>query len=104
MPRFVGALRDMKIAAAVGIVAEALLALRAFKLGGNLVGRHPWLEISQMPGAPIAERVFNHRSVSAALTFAVIFQGATFTIIALGMLYGYRVVRNGMDNSRRRTS
>jgi hypothetical protein len=93
MPKSIGTLRDVKIAALIGGAVEALLACCAFEMGGDLVGRHPWLEISQMPGAQIAERLFRWVGLAQALTFAVLFQGIVFAIIVLGILYGYRLLQ-----------
>ena len=89
----VGTFRDVIIAAAVGVAIESLLAWRAFEMGSELVGRHPWLEISQMPGAQISEQLFRHTGLTQALAFAIVFQGAAFAVIALGALYAYRLVR-----------
>jgi hypothetical protein len=46
-----------------------------------------------MPGAQIAELLFHHIGVAQSLTFAIAFQGAGFMIIALGILYAYRLVQ-----------
>ena len=81
-------LRDLKAAALMGVATEALLAILAF----DLVGRHPWLEMSQMPGAQIAERVFNHSGLPTAVAFALIFQAALFTVLILGITYACRLL------------
>jgi hypothetical protein len=92
-PNAIGTLRDLKRAALVGAATEAILAWFAFEAGSELVAKHPWLEISQMPGAQIAELLFHHIGVAQSLTFAIAFQGAGFMIIALGILYAYRLVQ-----------
>jgi hypothetical protein len=85
-------LRDLKIAAFLGFATELLLAGRMFAAQGEL-GYHPWLEISQMPGAQIAERVFRHSGlrIEAPLAFAIVLQAIFYGAIALGIIYFCRI-------------
>ncbi len=93
MSRTINTLSDLTIAATAGTVTEAILAVRAFELGSELMGRHPWLEISQMPGAQISERLFHQSGIVQALIFALFVQGVIFTVIILGVIYAYRLIR-----------
>jgi len=86
-------LHDIKIAVVIGVLTELFLAWRAFEIGSELVGRHRWLEISQMPGAQISEQLFRHTGLLQALSFAIVFQSTVFSIVVLGVLYAYRLIR-----------
>jgi hypothetical protein len=70
--------RDLTIAGIAGVFVEGLLALWSFMAQGELTGRHPWLEVSQLPGAQIAEMIAGHASYLAALAFALLFQAILF--------------------------
>lgn len=91
--RNIGRARDIIIALAAGIAVEVTLAALAFWLAGILGTDHPWLQISQMPGAQIAERLFRFAGVPGALACAIVIQALIFTGLILAGLYVYRLTR-----------
>jgi hypothetical protein len=95
------AFSDLKLALTIGALAELLLGYRSFAVAGELTGWHPWLRISQAPGALIAERLFRYVGVSEAILFTVLFQGLGFTIIILGLLYCYRMFQAARRTDQR---
>jgi len=89
--------KDMKIAALAGLLSEVTLAALNFKVSGELRGDHPWLQISQRPGADIAERLFGHVAhglvpaiVCAALIQTIILAALILTAIQAGRLLAMR--------------
>ncbi len=97
MLRAIRTLSDLAIAVTIGVVTETILALRAFELGSDLVEQHPWLEISQMLGAQISERIFHQVGVPQALIFALLGQGVLFSVAILGVIYAYRLIRARLE-------
>jgi hypothetical protein len=89
----IGDFRDLRTAAVIGGGAEALLTLRVFKAGSELLGHHPWLDILQTPGALVAERLFRHSGVLQAMTCTFLIQGTIFTLVTLGVVYICRLLR-----------
>src|SRR5260370_39537830 len=93
MWRLLGTLSDLTIAVAVGVVTEAILAFRGFELGSDLVVRHPWLQVSQMPRALMSELLFSHSGLFQAMIYALLIQAVLFSLVALGVIYAYRLIR-----------
>ena len=90
--------RDLRVAGIAGATVEALLAAWSFVAQGELTGRHPWLEISQMPGAQIAEMTAGRISYALALAFAVLFQAILFAATTATCIYVYRLVSHTHDS------
>jgi hypothetical protein len=86
--------RDLVIAALVGLAAELALAVLSFSAEGDIAGNHPWLQISQKPGAEIAERLFRHlaHGLVPAVACAILIQTIIFAALALAVMYAYRLL------------
>jgi hypothetical protein len=81
--------RDLLVAIASGFLAEAVLVTAIFSLPVDINGRHPWLELTQMPGAQIALEVgwFRawFRAYQVAIVFAFLVQAVLFgSLISAG--------------------
>jgi hypothetical protein len=95
MQRSPGALRDIKAAASAAAIVELLLASIALRTASELTGSHFWLEVTQMPGAEISERLFGHTGLIAAIPSVFLIQWIIFTVLILGCVYCYRIVKPG---------
>ena len=87
---------DLRNAALIGVGAELVLALRSVAANNELAPRHPWREISQMPGAYIAIRLFRFMDGGyiAAMACAAMIQSAIFTALIFTALQVFRCVRS----------
>jgi len=94
MQRSPGALRDVKAAVLLAAIVEFLLVLTALKTASELTVRHFWLEVTQMPGAEISERLFGHKGLIAAIPSVFLIQWSIFTVLILGCVYCYRIVKS----------
>ena len=94
MQRSPGALRDIKVAVLVAAIVELLLVLTALKTATDLTGRHFWLEVTQKPGAEISERLFGHTGLIAAIPSVFLIQWGIFTVLILGCVYCYHLLRS----------
>lgn len=70
--------RHLTIAALTGMAVELCLGLRGYVAQGQLYSDHTWLQILQMPGAQIAERVFRYSGLPEALTCVFVVQSAIY--------------------------
>ncbi len=91
--RRVRTFRDLVIAALVGLVAEVVLALLNFESAGDPGENHPWLQISQRPGADIAERLFRHVGVPPAIACAILIQTAIFAALTVTIIYSWSLLQ-----------
>jgi hypothetical protein len=89
--------RDLGIAATLGLVGEAALAVLNFTREGDIAEDHPWLQISQEPGAEIAERLFRHvaHGVVPAIACTILIQTVILAALALTVIYAYRLLTVG---------
>jgi len=55
-------LRHVKLSLMAGLVVESIFFALDFSAKGELTGQHDWLEISQLPGAEMALRIFFSRN------------------------------------------
>ena len=103
MQRSLGTLRDLKVAIISAAVLELLLIALSFVLGSELVGRHFWLELLQMPGAQIAVHLFRYAGFPQALACTVLIQWVVFGAIILGVKYACRLMRSPRQHSSERS-
>ena len=93
MQRSVDGLREIMVAAAAAAAVEVLLVLASLNTASELRGRHFWLEVSQMPGAQVSERLFRHVGLIQAIASTFFIQWCIFTMLILGCMYCYRLFR-----------
>ncbi|SRR5579871_3194522 len=87
------AFRDFKISACLSAAIELLLIFRSFIMRSSLVESHFWLDLLQMPGAPIAEHIFRFVGRPQAFLCLFLIQWIIFTLLILGAIYLYRLLR-----------
>ena len=91
--------QDLIAAALIGAGAELFLFVLTFRARGELIGRYTWLEMSQMPGSPLAEELFRFSRLAGAVWYAnvtvLLIQGLLFALSSLGAIYAYRILRGG---------
>jgi len=86
--------RDIMLAGAIGLTAEAVIWLLDFEARRNLFGDVPvWVQIAEMPGAQVADKLFSQWGLALALTFGILFQAALFSAVALSIIYICRLIR-----------
>jgi hypothetical protein len=100
MSRSATARRDLLISALCGFGVEAMLAALNFIVEGDLMRDHPWLQISQKPGAEIAERLFRYvpHGVLPAIACVILVQAVIFASLAFTII---QVVRHGTHHRER---
>lgn len=101
---------DLVVAVTIGVIAELLLATHVFQVASALAPAPAWLEASQMPGAFIANRLEERFRWFSSWTMAFacisIFQALLFILVALGIIYAYRILRGqqGSEESPQKVS
>lgn len=85
--------RDLILATLLGVLAESILVLVLYFGGVDLYNHHPWVEISQMPGAQIAERMFRHSGRPQALALAFFVQAVIFGSLITTLTCVFRLVK-----------
>ncbi len=80
------------MAAVTGLAAELALVALNFKAQGD-IARHPWLQLSQKPGADIAELLFRYsrHGYLPAIACAILIQAVIFAALFLTAIYIYRL-------------
>jgi hypothetical protein len=93
-------MRDPLIAFSIGFTIEFGIAVALFVTGGSLTVDYPWLRISQLPGTEISLRLFvrsgifhRYGGMYTVSVVAILIQAFGFALIALGLLYIYRLLR-----------
>lgn len=85
------------LAAVIGLVTEAVIWFLRIEAGQKLDYDIPaWLQIAQMPGGQIAERLFS--GLIPGLLCAILFQSGLFSAIALSIIYITRLIRGSRDS------
>ena len=91
--------RDLKVATAFSVTTETLLLVRSYLVTSDLhAPAHPWLEMSQMPGAQIVETMFRqirpslNSAAAFVLAYAILFviQAGLYSLVVWGAIYVYR--------------
>src|ERR1700684_4159970 len=60
--------RDIMLAGAIGLTAEAVIWLLDFDARRNLFGDVPvWVQIAELPGAQVADKLFSQGGLALAL-------------------------------------
>jgi len=82
---------DLLIAAAAGIGIESGLVVWAYA-SQDLRTRSPLLDVSQLPGARIAEMLLSNSGLVPALSCTIVIQGAIYGALVLAVIQTYRIV------------
>jgi hypothetical protein len=87
---------DLKIAAFAGAAVELVVFLLAFAAQRKIEGEHFWLNLLQTPGGTVALRFFSHAGMVQAVACELLIQAVLFGVIALGMIYAFRILTGGV--------
>jgi hypothetical protein len=102
--------RDVKIAAAAGLLLEVLLYGASFSASVRAAEEHFWLHTTQLPGVLISERIFRHWAslatvrnwkydllLASVIACVVAIQAIIFSSVTLSTIYVVRIVRAAKD-------